>query len=187
MRSDPFEAIGRNRVSLSAVTTPSDDNGLGHVFGGVVFSLMERAAYIAASRHVGTTCVARGMGDVEFQKAIEIGEVLHVVAEVLVAAHTSVLVQVDVYAERVVEGELRHTNSCIATMVALGSDGRPIAVPERRPDTRERKVAVLHGLAAKAVLDRARHEMTAAFEEIDALDDAGLDQRLAQQAAEGNA
>ncbi|HRI43344.1 MAG TPA: acyl-CoA thioesterase [Fimbriimonadaceae bacterium] len=179
MRSDPFEAIGRNRVSLSVLTTPSDDNGLGHVFGGVVFSLMERAAYIAASRHVGMTCVARGMGDVEFQVAIEIGEVLHVVAEVLVAAHTSVLVQVDAYAERVVEGELRHTNSCLATMVALGSDGRPVAVPGRRPASRESRVAVLRGLAAKEILDRARHAVTEAFEEIATLDDATLEGRLA--------
>lgn len=178
MSTDPYEKIGRNRVVLSVVTPSADDNGLGHVFGGVVFSLMERAAYLAASRHVGRTCVARGMGDVEFQAAIEIGEVLHVVAEVLAAVHSTVLVQVDVYAEKVLQGEARHTNSCIATMVCLGPDGRPAKVTEHRPTSRERKIAILRGLAAKNIFDRARREAAGAFDEIAALDDASLDQRL---------
>lgn len=179
MHRDPYEAIGRNRVALAVLTTPSDDNGLGHVFGGVIFSLMERAAYLAATRHVGRTCVARGMGDVEFLQAVEIGEVLHVIAEVLVAVHTSVSVQVDVYAEQVLRGDVRHTNSCLATMVALGPDGRPLAVPTHRPTTRERKIAVLQGLAAKEIFDRARHAVTDSFEEIARLDDAALEARLA--------
>ena len=169
-----YDRIGKDVVRLSVPTTPADANGLGHVFGGMIFGLMERAAYIIATRHTGLTCVARGMGDVEFAQAVNVGEVLHVVAEVLVAQGSSVVVQVDVFAEEIEKGEVRHTNSCLATMVALGLDGKPAHVPAKIPHDRAGMVRFLSGLKAKATALDSRHLLAEEVARLDALSDQEL-------------
>lgn len=169
-----YDRIGKDVVRLSVPTTPADANGLGHVFGGMIFGLMERAAYIIATRHTGLTCVARGMGDVEFAQAVNVGEVLHVVAEVLLCQGTSVVVQVDVFAEAIDRGEVRHTNACLATMVALGPDGKPTQVPEKIPHDRAGMIRYLIGLKAKATSSLARHQLTEEAARLNVLSDQDL-------------
>lgn len=169
-----YDRIGKDVVRLSVPTTPADANGLGHVFGGMIFGLMERAAYIIATRHTGLTCVARGMGDVEFAQAVNVGEVLHVVAEVLLAQGSSVVVQVDVYAEAIEKGEVRHTNSCLATMVALGPDGKPAPVHAKTPHDRAGMVRFLTGLKVKAASLETRRSLTLEASRLDGLSDEQL-------------
>jgi acyl-CoA hydrolase len=171
MSKELFEKIGRDTVRMSVLTTPNDGNGLGHVFGGVIISLMERAAYVAASRHSGHTCVARGMGDVEFAHAVEIGAVLHVVAEVLSTHQTSVLVQVDAYAEQIQSAEIVHTNSCVATLVALDGTGKPLSIPTAHPKSAAQRKRSLKGRQIQAILDRSRKEIAAESRRIEDLDD----------------
>lgn len=173
-----YDRIGKDVVRLSVPTTPADANGLGHVFGGMIFGLMERAAYIISTRHTGLTCVARGMGDVEFAQAVNVGEVLHVVAEVLLAQGSSVVVQVDVFAETIEEGEVRHTNSCLATMVALGLDGKPAHVPAKQPHDRAGMIRFLTGLKAKGTSLDARRQLADEATRLDALSDEELKEEV---------
>jgi acyl-CoA hydrolase len=48
-------------------------------------------------------------------------------------------VGVRVEAEELITGRRRHTNSCYLTFVAVDRNGRPIEVPELRPETDDEK------------------------------------------------
>src|SRR3954453_16896877 len=106
-----------------------DANSAGYVHGGTVMYLCDEAAGLAAGRHSGTRCVTGAMDRMTFLLPVHVGELLTLESSVNAAWRTSVEVGVRVEAENVRTGEKRHTNTAYLTMVALGDDGRPAAVP----------------------------------------------------------
>jgi acyl-CoA hydrolase len=64
-----------------------------------------------------------------------VGDLVVMKASVNYAGRTSMEVGVRVEAEDLLRGTRRHTNSCYLTFVAIDRNGRPIPVPELRPET----------------------------------------------------
>jgi acyl-CoA hydrolase len=60
-------------------------------------------------------------------------------ASVNYAGRSSMEVGVRVEAEELITGRRRHTNSCYLTFVAVDRNGRPLEVPELKPETDEEK------------------------------------------------
>ena len=58
-------------------------------------------------------------------------------ASVNYAGRTSMEVGVRVEAEDLLTGRRRHTNSCYLTFVAVDRNGRPIEVPEVKPESED--------------------------------------------------
>ena len=106
-----------------------DANNAGYVHGGVVMKTCDEAAAIAAIRHSGCRVVTAGVDRMVFTKPINPGELLNCSATVNAAWRTSMEVGVRVEAENPSSGERRHTSTAYVTMVALGDDGKPTAVP----------------------------------------------------------
>jgi acyl-CoA hydrolase len=92
---------------------------------------------VAAIRHARTTCVTVSMDRVDFLEPIHLGELVTLRASVNYAHRTSIEVGVRVEAENLVTGEVRHTNTCYLTFVAIDASGRPTPVPPVRPETEE--------------------------------------------------
>ncbi len=118
---------------------PHHENVLGHVFGGVVLSLLDTTAAVSAMRHARTPCVTVSVDRVDFREPIHIGELLTMKASVNYVGTTSMEVGVRVETENLFTGERRHTNSCYLTYVAIGADGRPVKVEPITPETAEEK------------------------------------------------
>src|SRR5437899_5144111 len=141
---------------MSELMMPQHANVMGNVFGGVILSLVDRVAAVAAIRHARKPCVTVSVDKVDFKEPIHVGELLTAFARVNFAGRTSMEVGVKIIAENVLSGEKRHTNSCYVTYVALDDHGRPTDVPPIVPETPEGKVR--HGRAAKRrasrVMDR---------------------------------
>jgi acyl-CoA hydrolase len=119
-----------SQVSVSQLMAPQDVNLMGNVFGGVVLALVDRVAYVCASRHAGRPCVTASFDSVDFRSPIRVGELVTLRASVNYVGRTSMEIGVRVEAEDLFTREIRHTNSCYVTMVALGPDGRPTPVPK---------------------------------------------------------
>ncbi len=119
---------------------PNMANMLGNVFGGVILSLIDRVASVAAIRHAGGPCVTVSVDRVEFREPIHVGELVTATADVHYVGRTSIDVGVRVEAENIVTGVKRHTNSCYLTFVAIDGRGRPLPVPKVAPanDTERR-------------------------------------------------
>jgi uncharacterized protein (TIGR00369 family) len=118
---------------------PGQVNNLGHVFGGVVLSMVDRAAAVTAMRHARQSCVTVSINQVDFKEPIYAGEVITCTARVNYVGRTSMEIGVCVFAENPITGRRRHTNDCFLTFVAIDENSRPAPVPGLKLDTDEDK------------------------------------------------
>jgi acyl-CoA hydrolase len=119
-------AARESRATMTELMMPNMANTLGNVFGGVVLSLIDRVAAVAAIRHARGPCVTVSVDRVDFRLPIHVGR-------------TSMEVGVRVEAENIVTGERRHTNSCYLTFVAIDEEGNPTPVPPIVVETAEER------------------------------------------------
>jgi len=116
---------------------PGDANILGHIFGGVILSILDKCAAIAAFRHSRASVVTASIDRVDFREPIHLGDLVVMKASVNYVGRSSMEVGVRVEAEELLTGHRRHTNSCYLTFVAVDASGKPIEVPALRPETPE--------------------------------------------------
>jgi acyl-CoA hydrolase len=126
-------------TQLSDLTYPPNANIHGSVFGGFILQMVDKAAAVCAMRHSGKACVTVAMERVEFLIPIRVGEYVIVEACLNSAGRTSMEVGVEVYSENLADGTRKHTNSCLVTMVAIGDDKKPTAIPPLLLETPEEK------------------------------------------------
>jgi acyl-CoA hydrolase len=124
---------------MSELMMPQHANIMGNVFGGVLVSLVDRAAAVAAIRHARRPCVTVSVDKVNFREPIRVGELVTALARVNFTGRSSMEIGVKVIAENVLTGEQRHTNSCYLTYVALDDHGQPTQVPPVVPETPDEK------------------------------------------------
>lgn len=126
---DDARPVSQSRQTMTHLSSPIDVNLRGSMFGGVILALVDKVAYVCATRHADCPTVTASFDQVDFRAPIEIGEVVTLQASVNYVGRTSLEVGVRVTAESVTGGAPRHTNSCYVTMVALDESGRPQPVP----------------------------------------------------------
>lgn len=122
---------------VSELMMPHQVNNHGHVFGGVVLSMVDRAAGVASMRHSGRPCVTVSFDRVDFKEPIFTGEVVTCRARVNYVGTTSMEIGVRVEAENLFTRKTRHTNSCYLTFVAIDANHRPVPVPPLKLETPE--------------------------------------------------
>jgi acyl-CoA hydrolase len=131
--------VKHSQVTFADLAEPQSMNVAGTLFGGVLLGFIDRAAAFCAMKHAGRPVVTKSFDEVEFNEPIYIGELVIALASVNFTGNTSMEVGVKVLAQNPITGEERHTNTCYATFVALGENGRPVRVPPLRPETDEEK------------------------------------------------
>jgi acyl-CoA hydrolase len=131
----PYKRVQESRHETSELMMPGDANNMGHVFGGVILSMMDKTAAIAAFRHCRLNVVTASIDRVDFREPIHLGDLVVMKASVNYAGRTSMEVGVRVEAEELLSGRRRHTNSCYLTFVAVDRNGRPVEVPAVKPET----------------------------------------------------
>lgn len=146
---------------VSEMMMPNQVNNLGHVFGGELLSMVDRAAAVAAMRHAGSPVVTVSIDRVDFREPIYTGELVTCTARVNFVGRTSMEVGVHVEAENLLSGNKRHTNTCFLTFVAIDEKHRPCRVrpldlsdPEDERRFREGK----RRREVREALDRELHE-----------------------------
>ena len=118
-----------SETTISELMMPNQVNNLGHVFGGVLLSLVDRTAAVSAMRHAGRACVTASIDRVDFHEPIYAGELVTCRARVNYVGRTSMEIGVKVDAENLLTGVRRHTNTCYLTFVAIDAEHRPAEVP----------------------------------------------------------
>ncbi|QNM81938.1 acyl-CoA thioesterase [Sphingomonas sabuli] len=115
--------------TLRVVPGPTDINANGHIFGGWVLSQMDIAGGIVASQrargHVATVAISR----MEFIAPIHLRDVISVFAEVEKVGRTSMVVKIEVVAnrDRGICESIKVTEG-VFTFVALDDNFRPRTV-----------------------------------------------------------
>src|SRR4029078_13339759 len=133
------KTVRESQHETSELMMPGDANNMGHVFGGVILSMMDKTAAIAAFRHSRAPVVTSSIDRVDFREPIHLGDLVVMKASVNFVGTSSMEVGVRVEAEDLLTGIRRHHNSCYLTFVAVDRNGRPIEVPDIRPETDDEK------------------------------------------------
>ncbi len=122
-------SVSHSKTTITELMIPSYANFGGKIHGGILLSLMDKAAYACAAKHAGTYCVTVTVDNVVFLEPVEVGELVSLTASVNYVGNTSLVVGIRVSAENIETGEVKHTNTSYFTMVAKGKDGKPKIVP----------------------------------------------------------
>ena len=115
-------------VIMTTLMTPDMANFSGKVHGGALLKLLDEVAYACASRYSGTYAVTLSVDQVFFLEPIYVGELVTFKSRVNYVGSSSMEVGVRVEAEDINSREIRHTNSCYFTMVAVNKHGKPTSV-----------------------------------------------------------
>ncbi|MEM7549144.1 MAG: acyl-CoA thioesterase [Bacteroidota bacterium] len=122
-------SVAFSATTITELMIPAYANFGGKIHGGIILSLMDKAAYACASKHAGTYCVTVAVNNVEFLQPVDVGDLVHLKASVNHVGRTSIVVGIKVIAENVKLGLVKHTNTSYFTMVAKDDDGKLTQVP----------------------------------------------------------
>jgi len=162
-------------VRVAQLMTPEWANFFGNVHGGHVLHLVDNIAYVCAARYSNkTVCVTAAVDRVDFHEPIHVGELLNLVARVNYVGRSSMEVEIDVFAENIATGAVRHTNTCHLTMVAM-EGGKPAAVPRLVCRTREDKARYIQAKMRREMGLKYREERDRFLKQFDDMSDEDLD------------
>jgi acyl-CoA hydrolase len=130
-RSEPEPAAPGAAAETRTVEIvfPDHSNHLGTLFGGQALAWMDKAAFIAASRHARCTVVTARSERIDFRAAVSTGALVELVARVVATGRTSMEVEVEMHCEDLHSGRSHLATRGRFTMVALDGAGRPTPVP----------------------------------------------------------
>jgi len=123
--------------TLIETLLPKDTNAAGHIFGGVVMSLMDKASAVTALRYCKNRVVTASADQITFHTPIYVGEVLKANANIVYTGKTSMDIEVIVEVENIMDETTRTGVSGFFTMVAVDDKGKPVPIPTYEPDTAE--------------------------------------------------
>lgn len=121
--------VSYSKTTITELMIPSYANFGGKIHGGILLSLMDKAAYACAAKHAAGYCVTVSIDNVEFRAPVEVGNLVSLNASVNYVGRTSLVVGIKVVAENIETGEIRHTNTSYFTMVAKDKLSVPREVP----------------------------------------------------------
>ena len=145
-----------SRASVVRLTIPTDANFSGNVFGGQLLAEVDRVAYITAARHAQANCVTASFDRVDFLAPVHVGEVVDFDAMLTYVGRSSMEVWVRIRAEPLQGGEPQPVAEAYVTMVAVGADGRPVAVPPLALRSDEERLRFEEGRHRTEVRRKAR-------------------------------
>jgi acyl-CoA hydrolase len=124
-----MKLVSESEVKYTELMIPSYSNFGGKVHGGVILSIMDKVAYVCASKHSGSYVVTVSVEGVEFLSPVEVGDLLTVEATINYVGKSSMIVGMKLESFNPITACTKHTSSCFFTMVAKNSDGSVKEVP----------------------------------------------------------
>lgn len=115
-------------VRLVEIVFPDHCNHLGTLFGGQALAWMDKAAFLAASRHAGGTVVTARSDRIDFSAPVRLGEIVEIVAKVSAVGRSSMTVRVSLRRESTPGGEQVVATTGEFVMIAVDRNGRPVPI-----------------------------------------------------------
>jgi acyl-CoA thioesterase YciA len=113
-------------TAIRVLMTVQDTNHQGTVFGGVILSRIDQAAYVEARRHGLHRWVTVAMDRVEFKAPLWTGDLVDFQTRTTGVGRSSVTVEVHVVAERYLTSDRVPVTAASVKMVAVNAAGQPI-------------------------------------------------------------
>ena len=123
------KTVENSITTITELMVPAYANFSGKVHGGILLSIMDKVAYVAAAKHSGAYCVTVAVEGVEFLNPVEVGELVSFKASVNYVGNTTMIVGIRVESLNPKTNVTKHTNSCYFTMAAKDEHGSLMQVP----------------------------------------------------------
>src|SRR5256712_8609834 len=142
-----------------------DANAHGNVHGGVIMRLVDESAAIVAIKHSQCpTVVTARVERFDFLAPAFIGDVVTVHCEMHYVGRTSMEVGVEVMAEDLITGDVRHIASSYVIYVAVDENRKPTPVPPLVPANDEEKAIIERARIRRMHRQKTDEELTRAEE-----------------------
>ena len=148
--------ITDSETTITELMIPSYANFGGKVHGGILLSLMDKVAYVTATKHCSSYCVTVAVDGVEFLNPVEVGELISLNASVNYVGNTSLIVGIRVESLNPITGKINHTNSCYFTMAAKDESGSLTKVPRLIIETETQLRRFCEGMELKKLSKQKR-------------------------------
>lgn len=126
------DSLPENRMPVIRVPArPADQNPGGTIFGGWIMSYVDIAGSIPALERVRGPVVTRAVDSFEFKHPVFVGDLISCYADIISEGRTSMKVKVEVFAERMSQGDTSciKVTEAILTYVAIDENRRPKKLP----------------------------------------------------------
>lgn len=130
--SSDIERLDAGRITecrLIEMVFPEQTNHYGTLFGGQALALMDKAAFVVASRYARRTVVTASSEKCDFHVPVRQGQLVELVARIIATGKTSLTVDVELYSEDLLTGDRQLGTRGRFVMVALDAHGKPTVVP----------------------------------------------------------
>jgi acyl-CoA hydrolase len=114
---------------LVEMVFPGQTNHYGTLFGGQALALMDKAAFIVASRYSRCTVVTASSERCDFHVPVRQGQLIDLHARIVATGRTSMSVEVELCSEDLLTGARQLATRGRFLLVALDAQGKPTAVP----------------------------------------------------------
>ena len=161
---ETYKTVPESETVVTELMVPSYANFGGKVHGGTILSLMDKVAYVCATRHSQAYCVTVAVEGVDFLYPVKVGELLTIKASVNYTGNTTMIIGMRVESQNPKSGVTRHTNSSYFTMLAKGEDGSNLPVPGLIVRNEEELRRFCEGRYLKKVSSERRKTMGSDFE-----------------------
>ena len=140
-------AVSQSRTEQVHIVMPGDCNQYFRLFGGQLVQWIDTVAAVAARRHSGTAVTTASIDRLDFLASATLNDLVVLQGRILYVGRTSMLVEVNTFVEDKQCRERKLVNRATLTMVALGEDNHPAAVPRLTPETEEERADFERGKA----------------------------------------
>jgi acyl-CoA hydrolase len=120
--------FAESEVRLVELIFPHQTNHIGTLFGGNALALMDKAAFLSATRYARRSMVTVASDRVEFKVPVRAGQMVELVARVARVGRTSVTVSVEMYAEELLSRDRVLATHGSFVFVAIDRNGKPVPI-----------------------------------------------------------
>ena len=116
--------------TIRIIPMPADTNAHGTIFGGWVMAQVDLAGSVPATVRARGKVVTVSVNSFQFRQPVLVGDLVSFYADVVKVGHTSLTVDVEVYAQRQRFGaDVVKVTEAQLTYVAIDDQRKPRAVP----------------------------------------------------------
>ncbi|PZR76002.1 MAG: acyl-CoA thioesterase [Chthoniobacterales bacterium] len=118
----------KGELVIRTIAMPADTNPSGDIFGGWLMSQMDLGSGILAAKTAKSRVVTVAIEGMSFLKPVRVGDTVTCYAWVEKIGRTSMIIPVEAWVQRYMQGEVVRVTRGVFTYVAVDPDGNPVPV-----------------------------------------------------------
>jgi acyl-CoA hydrolase len=133
------KTVKESTTTMTEAVFPNDVNNNGTLYGGKLLDWIDTIGGIVAKRHCRTGVVTASIDSLNFINPIHQTDIVYLEAWINYVGNTSMEIEVRVTSENPISGEQTKTCRAFLTYVAVGPNGKPVAIPKLKLENDEEK------------------------------------------------